>query len=92
MSSAVERLIRDIWGVLQMVVLGAGLVWLLIDPSARRTLRPIIIAVALLAHVANFFNYPEIIPSGTEVIYWLRLGYLVAFPLWACLLYTSRCV
>ena len=45
------------------------------------------IAVALLAHVANFFNYPEIIPSGTEVIYWLRLGYLVAFPLWAVLAY-----
>ena len=76
-----------IWGVLQMVVLGAGLVWLLFDPLARRTLRPIIVGVALLAHVANFFNYPEIIPSGTEVIYWLRLGYLVAFPLWAVLAY-----
>ena len=76
-----------IWGVLQMAVLGAGLVWLLFDPLARRTLRPIIVGVALLAHVANFFNYPEIIPSGTEVIYWLRLGYLVAFPLWAVLAY-----
>jgi signal transduction histidine kinase len=76
-----------IWGVLQMGVLGVGLVGLLLDPLARRTLRPIIVAVALLAHVANFFNYPEIIPSGTEVIYWLRLGYLVAFPLWAVLAY-----
>ena len=76
-----------IWGVLQMLVLGVGLVWLLIDPLARRTLRPLIVGVALLAHVANFFNYPEIIPSGTEVIYWLRLGYLVAFPLWAVLAY-----
>jgi len=76
-----------IWGVLQMVVLGVGLVWLLVDPPARRSLRPIIVGVALLAHVANFFNYPELIPSGTEVIYWLRLGYLVAFPLWAVLAY-----
>ena len=76
-----------VWGVLQMAVLGAGLVWLVIDPLSRRTLRPIIVGVALLAHVANFFNYPEIIPSGTEVIYWLRLGYLVAFPLWAVLAY-----
>ena len=76
-----------VWGVLQMAVLALGLVALLLDPAARLSLRPIIVAVALLAHVANFFNYPEIIPSGTEVIYWLRLGYLVAFPLWAVLAY-----
>ena len=76
-----------VWGVLQMAVLAAGLVWLLGDSGSRRTLRPIIVGVVLLAHVANFFNYPEIIPSGTEVIYWLRLGYLVAFPLWAVLAY-----
>ncbi|MCW5862481.1 MAG: hypothetical protein KIT52_05200 [Anaerolineae bacterium] len=76
-----------VWGVLQMVILGVGLVWLLIDRAARLSLRPIIVAVALLAHVANFFNYPEIIPSGTEVVYWLRLGYLIAFPLWAVLAY-----
>ncbi|HQF70609.1 MAG TPA: GAF domain-containing sensor histidine kinase [Promineifilum sp.] len=76
-----------VWGVLQMVILAVGLVWLLVDRAARLSLRPIIVAVALLAHVANFFNYPEIIPSGTEVVYWLRLGYLVAFPLWAVLAY-----
>ena len=76
-----------VWGVLQMGVLAGGLLWLVVDPGSRRTLRPIIVGVALLAHVANFFNYPEIIPSGTEVIYWLRLGYLVAFPLWAVLAY-----
>ncbi len=70
-----------------MGVLAGGLLWLVVDPGSRRTLRPIIVGVALLAHVANFFNYPEIIPSGTEVIYWLRLGYLVAFPLWAVLAY-----
>lgn len=76
-----------VWGVLQMAVLALGLVGLLLDRAARLSLRPIIVGVALLAHVANFFNYPEIIPSGTEVIYWLRLGYLVAFPLWAVLAY-----
>ena len=76
-----------VWGVLQMAVLAAGLVWLVLERGSRLTLRPIIVAVVLLAHVANFFNYPEIIPSGTEVIYWLRLGYLVAFPLWAVLAY-----
>jgi signal transduction histidine kinase len=76
-----------VWGVLQLAVLVAGLVWLLWDRGSRLTLRPIIVVAVLLAHVANFFNYPEIIPTGTEVVYWLRLGYLVAFPLWAVLAY-----
>lgn len=79
-----------VWGVLQMAILGAGLVWLVLNRTSRLTLRPIIVAVTLLAHVANFFNYPEIIPSGTEVVYWLRLGYLVAFPLWAVLAYRDN--
>ena len=79
-----------VWGVLQMAILGVGLVWLVLNRESRLTLRPILIAIPLLAHVANFFNYPEIIPSGTEVVYWLRLGYLVALPLWAVLAYRDN--
>lgn len=79
-----------VWGILQMAILGAGLVWLVMERTSRLTLRPIIVAIVLLAHVANFFNYPEIIPSGTEIIYWLRMGYLVAFPLWAVLAYREN--
>lgn len=79
-----------VWGVLQMAILGAGLMWLALQRDGRFSLRPIILAVVLLAHVANFFNYPEIIPSGTEVVYWLRLGYLVAFPLWAVQAYRDN--
>jgi len=76
-----------VWGVLQMALLTVGMIWVLRDRNHRLTLRPIILVVVLLAHVANFFNYPEFVPSGTDVIYWLRLGYLVAFPLWAVLAY-----
>lgn len=79
-----------VWGVLQMAILAAGLVWLVLQRGSRFTLRPIIAVIVLLAHVANFFNYPEIIPSGTEVVYWLRLGYLVAFPLWAVQAYRDN--
>ncbi len=79
-----------VWGILQMMILGAGLVWLIMEHTSRLTMRPIIVAVALLAHIANFFNYPEIIPSGTEIAYWLRMGYLVAFPLWAVLAYREN--
>ena len=79
-----------VWGVLQMAILAVGLMWLVMDRTSRFTLRPIIVAVVLLAHVANFFNYPEIIPTGTEIVYWLRLGYLVAFPLWAVQAYRDN--
>lgn len=76
-----------LWGVVQMSILAIGLVWLVLDKVTRVTLRPTIVGVVLLAHIANFFDYPELIPSGTDVIYWLRLGYLVALPLWAALAY-----
>lgn len=79
-----------VWGVLQMAILAIGLMWLVMDRTSRFTLRPIIVAVVLVAHVANFFNYPEIIPTGTEIVYWLRLGYLVAFPLWAVQAYRDN--
>lgn len=76
-----------IWGVLQLVVMAAGLVWLLVHPSSRRSLRPMIIGLLLLAHIAHFWNYPELIPSGTGVAYWVRLGELVVFPLWGVMVY-----
>jgi signal transduction histidine kinase len=75
------------WGVSQLAVLLAGVVWLLIDRNSRLTLKPFILSIVLIAHIAHFFNYPEPLPSGTDVAYWLRLGYLIAFPLWAVLAY-----
>ena len=78
------------WAILQMAILSIGLIRLVTYRGTRSTLRPIIVAIVLLAHLANFFNYPEIIPAGTEVVYWLRLGYLVAFPLWAVLAYREN--
>jgi signal transduction histidine kinase len=75
------------WGVLQLAVLLVGAILLFIDRSSRLTLKPFIVSIVLVAHVAHFFNYPEPLPSGTDVAYWLRLGYLIAFPLWAVLAY-----
>lgn len=78
------------WNILQIIILGSGLLWLVAESASRFTIRPIIVTIALLAHLANFFNYPELIPSGTEVSYWIRLGYLIAFPLWAVLAYQEN--
>lgn len=76
-----------IWGLLQIVLFAGGLIVTLINGRLRPTLRPLILLLLLLAHLAHFWNYPELIPSGTDIPYWVRLGYLVALPLWAVMAY-----
>ena len=76
-----------IWGLVQIVLLVAGLIVTLAHGRLRPTLRPVILGLLLLAHLAHFWNYPELIPSGTDIPYWIRLGYLVALPLWAVMAY-----
>ena len=76
-----------IWGLVQIVLLVAGLSVTLVDGRLRLTLRPIILGLLLLAHLAHFWNYPELIPSGTDIPYWIRLGYLAALPLWTIMVY-----
>ncbi|WP_420643789.1 sensor histidine kinase [Candidatus Leptofilum sp.] len=76
-----------VWGVVQIVLLAAGLVVTLLNGRLRPTFRPFILGLLLLAHLAHFWNYPELIPSGTDIPYWIRLGYLAALPLWAIMTY-----
>jgi signal transduction histidine kinase len=76
-----------VWGLVQIVLLAAGLIMTVINGRLRPTIRPFILGLLLLAHLAHFWNYPELIPSGTDIPYWIRLGYLVALPLWAIMTY-----
>jgi signal transduction histidine kinase len=76
-----------IWGLVQIALLAIGLILTLGNGRLRPTSRPFILGVLLLAHLAHFWNYPELIPSGTDIPYWIRLGYLAALPLWAIMTY-----
>lgn len=76
-----------IWGLLQVVLLVVGLAMTLANGRLRPTFRPFILGLLLLVHLAHFWNYPELIPSGTDIPYWIRLGYLAALPLWAVMTY-----
>ena len=76
-----------IWGLVQMVLLAIGLIVTVVNGRLRTTFRPMILGLLLLAHLAHFWNYPELIPSGTDIPYWIRLGYLVTLPLWAIMTY-----
>ena len=76
-----------VWGLVQIVLLAVGLIVTLVNGRLRPTLRPVILGLLLLAHLGHFWNYPELIPSGTDIPYWVRLGYLAALPLWAVMAY-----
>jgi signal transduction histidine kinase len=76
-----------VWGLLQILLLGFGLMLVLATPAARLSLRSSILGLLLLAHLIHFWNAPEFIPTQTDVPYLLRLGDLIVFPLWAVLAY-----
>ncbi|MCP4428169.1 MAG: hypothetical protein GY803_27085 [Chloroflexi bacterium] len=76
-----------VWGIIQLAVLGLGLIYLLSRRHLRFSLRAIIISLMALAHIAHFADYPEFIATQTNIAYWIRLGHLIAFPLWAAWAY-----
>lgn len=75
------------WGIMQLAVLGLGLVSLISRGRRQSSLPLTIIGLLLLAHVVQFGNYPEIIDTNTNIAYWIRLGHLVVLPLWAAWAY-----
>ena len=76
-----------VWGLLQILLLGFGLMFILANHKARFSLRSSIIGLLLIAHLIHFWNAPEIISTQTDAPYLLRLGDLIVFPLWAVLAY-----
>jgi len=76
-----------IWTVLQIIILTAGLVYLLLKTKLQDALPAITIIVLLLATVAHLFNQNELVPTDTNIPYMIRFGYLIAFPLWAVYAY-----
>jgi len=76
-----------IWGIFQIAALVTGLVLILAERPLWFSLRQIILAVLLAAHLLSFFSNPQATAVPTDIAYWVRLGYLVALPLWAILAY-----
>lgn len=76
-----------VWGIIQLILLGLGLVFIIARSSQKSSLPAIIVGLLLLAHVAHFGNYPEIITTNTNIPYAIRFGQLIIFPLWAAFAY-----
>jgi hypothetical protein len=76
-----------IWSLIQISVLAIGWGYLLFNGRSFGALPLIIIGVLLIAHVFHLWNYPEFIPTNTNVAYPVRLGNLIAYSLWAIYAY-----
>lgn len=78
----------SIWTMMQIAALAIGFGYLLFYGRSLGALPPIIIGVLLVCTVIHLWNYPEFVPTDTNVAYWIRLGNLIAIPLWAVYAYT----
>ena len=76
-----------VWSVLQTAILVVAVGWLLVRRVPGRGLHLAPLLVLLLAHLVHFWNYPEAVPSDSEIAHWVRLGQLVALPLLAVVAY-----
>lgn len=76
-----------VWLGLQVGVYGVGLALALANGRTRTGLSPFITAVLLATAVTALLITLGPDPDSEQLLSWLRLGYLVAFPLWAVLVY-----
>jgi signal transduction histidine kinase len=70
-----------IWSVAQLAILVVGLLLSVRARVADRWLRGLTMVLLALAHFAHLWNYPELLPSNTQIPYWIRLGQLIVIPL-----------
>lgn len=76
-----------IWGIFQVAVLTAGALALLFRFEPGLGLRLFAILALLAAHFTQLWNYPETVPTQSEIPFWIRLGHLVSLPLLAIIAY-----
>jgi signal transduction histidine kinase len=76
------------WAIFQITILVIGFGLTLLRTNTRRSLRPIILFLLLLAHVAQLaLPLDRFVPEATDTAVWLRFGHLIIFPLWVALVY-----
>ncbi len=77
-----------IGNIFQLSILTLGFFISLLHREGRRSLRPIILLGLIAAHAVQFaIGQPATIPPDSTIAFWLRLGYLITFPLWAVHVY-----
>lgn len=75
------------WGIFQLVLLVAGTLALLFRFEPGHGLRLFVMLAFLAAHFTQVWDFPETVPTQSEIPFWIRLGHLVALPLLAIVAY-----
>ncbi|MFN2122916.1 MAG: hypothetical protein ACK2UP_05385 [Candidatus Promineifilaceae bacterium] len=75
------------WSLIQIAVLAAGWGYLLFNGRSLGAFPFIILGLLLFAHIVQLWSYPEFLLIDTNVAYWVRLGNLVVYSLWAVYAY-----
>mgnify|MGYP002713030505 CR=1 FL=1 len=76
-----------VWAIFQLVILVLGLTLSFTQRYLWFSLRQIILMVLLAAYVVHLWIHPDNLSTQTDIAYWIRMGYLIAFPLWAVFVY-----
>ncbi len=76
-----------IWGGIQLALYTAGFVLALLRSPTRNSLRPLILLLLAGAAAAQIWYQPVVALTSTNAPFWMRLGQLIAFPLWAVMAY-----
>lgn len=76
-----------VWNILQIIVYTYGVLLSWRSQRMRSTLYPYMLVIMLSLHLLQFASTQALINTPVTVAGWVRLGYLIIFPLWAAQAY-----
>ncbi len=82
-----ETVQATVWTIMQIVILVLGFSYTLLKIGLQEMLPALIFLILIFSSVANLFNQIEFVPTDTNVTYFIRLGLMIALPLWAVYAY-----
>ncbi len=80
----------NVWNIFQLSILGTGLFLVLIGRQKQWLLHFLLLSILLIAHLAQFLMSNIIVPTDSDIAFWVRLGNLFAFPLLVVVVYRNN--
>ncbi len=77
----------QIWGWFSIAILALGTIYLFITKPQQRLPRTLILIVLLVSTTLQLWSTANTVNFTSHILFWHRLGYMVAFSLWAIFAY-----
>jgi signal transduction histidine kinase len=82
-----------VWHIFQISLLFIGAFLVLLARWSQWGLRLSVLFILLLAHAGQILtNWSTVLPTDSDIAYWVRLGNLLAFPLLAIFIYRHNLI